>query len=541
MKDSSAKSWIPGNKFWILCVATAVILGIGYMFVQQSDSVEGSTASFPTFEVREGPLLISIVESGSISSREQRIIKSEVEGDKQITWLIEEGEHVKKGDLLLRLDSGHLEYKLLEQEMSVQSAETDYIEARENLAVRKLDGESRVSAAELRVQFAGEDLTKYIEGDFPLDLKSAEAEVTLALAELASAENDLEGRQKLYEKDYVTERELEAAQRMLQRRKVDLELSESNIELLKTFTYNRRLAQLESDKEEADRALNRARLEAASGVIQSEGHLKGRQSQLQHKEKKLEKYELQLANCEIVAPTDGMVVYASSAKRRGMGKEEPLKEGRFVHERQELIYLPTENSVMAKVMIHESNLAKVRPGLGVRITVDALPGREFTGRLATIARLPDAMSMHLNPDLKVYDTEIYMDGDGSELRTGMSCLARIMIERHESVVYVPVQSVVMTTNGPVVHVVHGDETEERLVEVGLDNNVMIRIASNLEAGERVLLAPPEATMTTNEDSFAEDFIEPGAPPEVDHKVVEALAPSTLKGKDLKTFVLKGKK
>ena len=92
-----------------------------------------------------------------------------------------------------------------------------------------------------------------------------------------------------------------------------------------------------------------------------------------------------------------------------------------------------------------------------------------------------------------------------------------------------------------VHVVHGDETEERLVEVGLDNNVMIRIASNLEAGERVLLAPPEATMTTNEDSFAEDFIEPGAPPEVGHKVVEVLAPSTLKGKDLKTFVLKGKK
>ena len=508
-------SWLAGGALIVICC-------LGFVLIRQSSTVEGSVSSIPTFEVREGPLLISVLESGSISAREQRVIKSEVEGEKQITWLVPEGDYVKEGDLLVQLDSGNFEYQLLSQQIDVQGAEADFIEARENLEIQKLNAESTVSAAELRLQFAGEDLTKYIEGDFPLDLKSAEAQLILAIAELASAEQDLGGRRRLFDNNFVTVRELEAAQRLYQKAQLDRELAESNIELLKGFTYGRRLAQLESDKEEAERALERALLETASWLVQGRGNVKSRTSQLAHQQKKLRKIEDQIAKCEIYAPTDGMVVYATSGQGRKMGRDEPLREGQRVHEREELIYLPTAKAVMARVTVHESNLAKVRPGLGARITVDALPGREFTGRVATIAQLPDAMSMYLNPDLKVYDTEIYIDGDGEGLRSGMSCRARIMVERYENTVYVPVQCVVLTKAGPIVHVLKGNETEERLVEIGLDNGRMIRIASNLKAGERVLLAPPEAPTTMGDDDLSETFIEPSAPPEIDHRVVEVL-------------------
>ena len=171
--------WLPGGALILICC-------VGAFFLRQSSTPKDSFSAIPTFEVQEGPLLISVLESGTISAREQRIIKSEVEGQKQITWLIPEGEYVKKGDLLLQLDSGYLEDQLLRQQIEVQSAEADFIKAREQLAIQKLDAESTVSAAELRLQFAGEDLTKYIKGDFPLDVKSAEAQVILAVAELVS-------------------------------------------------------------------------------------------------------------------------------------------------------------------------------------------------------------------------------------------------------------------------------------------------------------------------------------------------------------------
>ena len=105
-----------------------------------------------------------------------------------------------------------------------------------------------------------------------------------------------------------------------------------------------------------------------------------------------------------------MVVYATTGKA-GRGNVEPLAEGQEIRERQELIYLPTTTSMMADVKIHESSLQKVAEGLPVRITVDAVPGKVFMGHVGKIGLLPDAQSMWMNPDLKVYNTEIFLDGD----------------------------------------------------------------------------------------------------------------------------------
>jgi HlyD family secretion protein len=177
---------------------------------------------------------------------------------------------------------------------------------------------------------------------------------------------------------------------------------------------------------------------------------------------------------------------------------------------------------MAKVQIHESNLSKVKLGLGVRVTVDALPGREFTGHIAHIAQLPDAQSIFMNPDLKVYDSEIYLDGDGSDLRTGMSCRAEIMIEQYETAMYVPVQAVVFSNSRAMVQVVIGSRVENREVEVGLDNNRMIRIISNLKVGERVLLTPEAPEISIDDQSGLEDiFVAPSKEPIIVNKKDEA--------------------
>jgi hypothetical protein len=207
----------------------------------------------------------------------------------------------------------------------------------------------------------------------------------------------------------------------------------------------------------------------------------------------LTKTESNVAEAKILAPSDGIVVYASSARSGGFrGSEEPMREGRTVFEREELIYLPTSNRVKAELKLHESVLDKVRMDMPATITVDALPGRVFNGRVKKIGLMPDAQMMWMNPDLKVYATEVYVDGDGSELRTGMSCRASIILEEYDNVIYAPVQSVVRIGNQPTVYVMEGSEAKPRPVQIGLDNNRMVHIKSGLEVGERILLAPPLA-------------------------------------------------
>jgi HlyD family secretion protein len=128
----------------------------------------------------------------------------------------------------------------------------------------------------------------------------------------------------------------------------------------------------------------------------------------------------------------------------------------------------------------------------VVVTVDALAERAFTGKVVKIAMLPDAQMVWLNPDLKIYTTEVHIDGDNSDLRTGMSCRASIVIDQYDDVVYVPVQAVVRIGEQPTVYVVKDGKDEPRDVEIGLDNNRMVHIISGLEPGERVQLAPPLA-------------------------------------------------
>lgn len=137
-------------------------------------------------------------------------------------------------------------------------------------------------------------------------------------------------------------------------------------------------------------------------------------------------------------------------------------------------------------------MEKVKIGLPVVVAVDAIPEKVFTGKVAKIAMLPDAQMVWLNPDLKIYSTEIHLDGEGNGLRTGMSCRASIVIKQYEDVVYIPVQAVVRIGKQPTAYVFNDGKTEPRKVEIGLDNNRMVQVISGLEPGEKVILTPPLA-------------------------------------------------
>ena len=93
----------------------------------------------PTFTVAEGPLTIGITSSGSIQSRDKITLRSELEGNNTIIWVIDEGVNVKAGDLLLEFDSAALVTKRNDQEITAATAEGNLIISEEKLEVTKGD------------------------------------------------------------------------------------------------------------------------------------------------------------------------------------------------------------------------------------------------------------------------------------------------------------------------------------------------------------------------------------------------------------------
>ena len=57
-----------------------------------------------------------MVESGTIKSRDQVVVKSQVEGRTTILWIIDEGTYVKKGDLLMKLDDKRVKDRMEDYE-----------------------------------------------------------------------------------------------------------------------------------------------------------------------------------------------------------------------------------------------------------------------------------------------------------------------------------------------------------------------------------------------------------------------------------------
>jgi len=479
-----------GSKgLWIaLIFAVIAVVAVWFRVVRGG---EDPTSGLATFVAKRGPLTISIPESGTIKAREKIIIKNEIEGRTSIVSLIPEGTHVKKGDLLIELDASVLEDSKIDQEIAVQKAYAAFIDANETLAVVQNQSISDVNVAQLTLEFAIQDLDQYKKGKYPNEETTADNDITLREEELKRAEETLTWSQKLYEKKYISQTELMADKLAVTRSKNNLELAQNNLSLLEDFTYHRNIAQFTSDVTQAEMALERTERKSRALVIQAEADLKAKELDYKRQKDKFVKIEDQLKKAKIYSPIDAMVIYSTTASRGGFrDRREPMDVGVELTERQELFQLPTAESAMVEVDIHEASLEKVRLGLPVVVTVDALPGKKFFGSVQRIAPLPDAQSMWMNPDLKVYNTDVYLEGNVPSLRTGMSCKVEIIVEQYDDVVYVPVQTVLRVGGESTVFVVKDGSIEERKVKVGLDNRRMIRIISGLDEGEVVSMTPP---------------------------------------------------
>ncbi len=478
-------------------IATLVIAATKVNFGGSSDADNALT-----YTVSRGSLSISLTESGTVKSRDQHIVKSEVEGRTSIIYVIDEGSVVQEGDLLVELDSSALQDRLIDQQIQVENSEADFISAQEKLEVTRIQAQSNIAKAELDNQFAQEDKVKYIEGEWPKELMESETALTLAQEDLRRATDKFEWSKRLYEEQYLSETEYRADDLARKRADLQVALAKEKLNLLNEFTHARKIAELESEIDQKKLSLQRVNRESASDLVQAESRLRASEAQLTRQKLQLDKLNDQITKTKMFAPADGMIVYATSAEFSWRGDTQPLAEGQEVWERQELIHLPSAESMMVVIKIPESALGKIKLGQRVQVTIDAISDKQYTGEVTRIAPLPDATSVWLNPDLKVYNTHIMIDGVDPKIRTGMSCKATIEIEEYNDVLFIPMQAVVGHNGQAVVYVRDGSEFTPQTVVTGLDNNTMVHIVEGVQEGDSVSLTPPLEDKSANAQAKA---------------------------------------
>ena len=192
----------------------------------------------------------------------------------------------------------------------------------------------------------------------------------------------------------------------------------------------------------------------------------------------------------LVAPQDGIVVYATSFQRGWRGTSEPLAAGQEVRERQELIYLPSSGTMVAQTQIHESNLEKVELGQEARVYVDSMPGKSFPAVVKSVAVFPDATSTWLNPDLKLYRTDLELLEHDDALRSGLNCRIEIDVAHLDDVVAIPVQAVVIDGGRTFVYCRKNGQLQQQEIQLGQRNESFVEVVDGLQQGDRIQLNPP---------------------------------------------------
>lgn len=509
MKSASNK-WV-----WVGLAAGAVVLiwGVG---------VAGWFAPAPVAELRgakveRGPLRISVLQRGELAAKNSVSVKCEIEGQTTILWLVSEGTLVKPGDLLVKLDASDLVEKELQQRIAADNADASFKKAKAQHDIQESQNLSDIEAAERKLHFAEMDLEKYLKGDLEQLVKQAQDKILLAQQKRTQAESTLNWSKTLTEKGFLTKTELDRDDLDFQSADVQFKQAELALKLFTEYEDPRKQSELQALLIEAQRGLERTKLQAEARIADFTAALSTSEARLSLETDKLTKYRNQLEKTKLTAPTDGMVVYARTEGGR-MGGGEAMQEGTQVREGQEILTIPRTGGMIAQASIHESVLKQVAPGMPCKITVDALPGVEYHGKVEFVALLPDKGNYWMNPNQRLYRTEVSIENSLSDMRPGMNCGIEILAEEIPDTLYVPLQCVFLQGGETIAFVDQGVRPELRKVKVGKSSEKWVQILSGLAEGEPVLLTPPPGfkLQAAHENGEDANTTEPrptsGAPP-----------------------------
>lgn len=449
---------------------------------------ESPTQAFTFFEVKRGDFLISIVEGGTLEAVSEVSVRSEVEGTARIIFLAPEGNYVKKGELLVELDSSASQDAVNQQQIAVEKAQFALIQAEQQLAIQKSTAESDIQAAELKVKFAELDLDKYLKGEALQLRRNAQIEITNVFETLSIAQDRLQWSEELYKQGFETKSNLDKDRLAVSQSKLKLEQAEKALWMLETFDEKKKRSELEAAQQAARENLARVKLQADRVMAQYQADVATQKSTLELSRRKLERDLKQLQATKIHAPQDGLVVYASGGGGR-FSNESMVEEGAVVRNRQELIKLPDVAEMKLQVKIHESHINQVHLGQEAFVVLDSMPDQRFRGLVKRVAPLPDSQSRWMNPNLKVYVTEIVITDSLPDVKPGVSARAEIVITNLANALTVPIQAVT-TRKGQQVVFLADDPQKPVPVSVGMYNNKFIEINSGVKDGDRVLLSPP---------------------------------------------------
>jgi HlyD family secretion protein len=459
----------------------------------------GDAAAQRTARLETGTLIATVNATGNIEP-EAEIRLSFQQAGTVAEVFFERGQAVRKGDVIAKLDTVDLELALAQAQASLEQAKNALLQAQtalENAKAQEIIAtanysrtvagvrKSEIDAARAALAAAEANLAKLKAGPEPEDIAAAEAALRNAEAALRRAQSNYDAafaRNPAAIGAHPAALELEQATNNYNSAKAQYDRAtkgadDAQIKAAEQQVVNAK-ANLDKllnparrfDIEQAEAQLQQARLQARNAEVQ----IANAENQVRLAEIQVRQAQRRLDQAVLKSPIDGVIAAVN------------IKAGELVGAgAQPAVVVADLSRYHINITVDEIDIAKVKIGQEVNITLDSLPGVEVKGKVSRISP-----TSRLVNGVVSYDVRVDIEPTEAELRSGMTANASIVLERRSGVLLAPNWAIRRdrNTGKSFLTLQVGDQLTEVEVQTGLRNDTFSEILSGAKAGD-VVVAP----------------------------------------------------
>jgi multidrug efflux pump subunit AcrA (membrane-fusion protein) len=193
-----------------------------------------------------------------------------------------------------------------------------------------------------------------------------------------------------------------------------------------------------------------------------------------------------LTQFTILAPADGMVVYA----REWNGKKKIV--GATVSPWEPTVATLPDLTMMESITyINEVDIQKIAVGQEVILRLDADPNKKLSGSIAQVANIGEQRP---NSDSKVFEVRIIINDRDTTLRPAMTTSNEINVAKISNVLSIPLEAVHTQDTITYVYLKNGGTIKQE-IKLGLQNDNAAVVLQGLSEKDEIYLSPPPDAAT----------------------------------------------
>ncbi|MDO6695371.1 HlyD family efflux transporter periplasmic adaptor subunit [Aliiglaciecola sp. 3_MG-2023] len=196
------------------------------------------------------------------------------------------------------------------------------------------------------------------------------------------------------------------------------------------------------------------------------------------------RHQQALSQLQVFAPNDGLLTY----EKDRMGEKPSV--GQTVFPGRAIAKIPNLNNMQARVFVLAKDAISLKPGIEVKVTLDAYPDKTFNGKVSTVSGYPRSIERG-NP-VTYYELVVALTQQDIRLmQPGRKLKAEILVQDAKPALLVPLQAIHHQHGQSYVYLKTGLNFEQRPVTTVKKNLYFVEVESGLQEGDVISLSLPE--------------------------------------------------